>query len=242
MRNLAVVLFAAAMPLLNAGTESKWKVMKGAAQLGTVTLLTSSSAARAEWKTGERGVSEVFIGTGGKSWMRTTGGDIDIATLSSTVAQRDVAQALLVPFGATTGLELKSGKPASYMYAGNKASYAYDDKGVSTITIKAVDKTYTLTRTSLTSSTADASNFTVRPRKNVAGLLARDLLGPSDTSVASTAGGRGVGTKGLRLSDGGDYDAVAKLENRDANWSNKLDKALADFQKSGKVGRGRAGE
>ena len=101
---------------------------------------------------------------------------------------------------------------------------------------------YTLTRTSLTSSNADASNFAVRPMKSASSRLARlsgDLLGPSDTSVAATAGGRGVGTKGLKLNDGGDYGAVEKLENRDAAWKEKLATALTEFQKAGKIGKSR---
>src|SRR5213076_2254537 len=108
------------------------------------------------------------------------------------------------------------------------------------VTVKIEKETYVATRTSLTNSNADASNFTIRPKKSAASRLARlsgDLLGPSDTSVSATAGGRGVGTKGLKLNDGGDYDAVAKLENRDAAWHEKLDDALAEFQKDGKVGK-----
>jgi len=98
------------------------------------------------------------------------------------------------------------------------------------------------TRTSLSTSSADASNFTIRPKKTAASKLARlsgDLLGPSDTSVAATAGGRGVGTKGLKLNDGGDYSAVEKLENRDAAWKEKMGSALSEFQKDGKVGKSR---
>ena len=73
MRNVLIVLLAAAAPLLNPGTESKWKVMKGATHLGTITVLTSSSASRAEWKTTDKAAPEVFIGTSGKAWMRSTG-------------------------------------------------------------------------------------------------------------------------------------------------------------------------
>lgn len=225
MRNVLMVLLAAAAPLLNPGTESKWKVMKGAAQLGTITVLTSSSASRAEWKTGDKAAPEVFIGTGGKSWMRTTGGDIEVATLKADLPQRIIVPALLAPYGGAATARVDS-----------------DARGATKITIKSGADTYTLTRTSIATSSADGSTFAVRPKNTAASRLSRltgDLLGPSDTSVAATAGGRGVGTKGLHLADGGDYDAVEKLENRDANWGKKLDKSLAEFQHSGKVGRSR---
>lgn len=228
MRNVLIVLLAAAAPLLNPGTESKWKVMKGATHLGTITVLTSSSASRAEWKTTDKAAPEVFIGTSGKAWMRSTGGDIELSTLKADLPQRIVIPALLAPYGGDSTAKAES-----------------DAKGATKITIKSGGETYTLTRTSITQSNADTSNFTVRPKKTAASRLSRltgDLLGPSDTSVAATAGGRGVGTKGLHLADGGDYDAVEKLENRDANWGKKLDKSLSEFQQTGKVGRSRGGE
>jgi hypothetical protein len=225
LRNVFMVLLAAASPLLSPGTESKWKVMKGAAQLGTITVLTSANATRAEWKVSEKATSEVFIGTGAKSWMRATGGDIELSTLKAGMPERAVIPALLAPYGGSSDAKVES-----------------DAKGANKITIKSGSDTYTLTRTSIGSSNADASNFAVRPKSGSASRLAAlsgNLLGPSDTSVAATAGGRGVGTKGLHLTDGGDYDAVEKLENRDAHWHSKLDTTLSDFQKKGKVGRDR---
>ena len=220
LRNVVMVMLAASS-LLSPNTESKWKVMKGAAQLGTITVLTSSNASRAEWKTTEKGASQIFIGTGGKSWMRQAGGDIEVSTLKAGLPERVIIPALLTPYGGASTAKVES-----------------DAKGATKITVDS----YVLTRTSIGASSADASNFTVRPKSGTATRLAAlsgNLLGPSDTSVAATAGGRGVGTKGLHLADGGDYDAVEKLENRDANWSNKLDTSLEDFQKKGKVGRSR---
>src|SRR2546428_3088619 len=105
---------------------------------------------------------------------------------------------------------------------------------------KGGEKTTTLTGPPLPSPTGDVSISATRQKKGPPPRLARlsgDLLGPSDTSVSATAGGRGVGTKGVKLNDGGNYDAVAKLENRDATWHEKLDNALAEFQKDGKVGK-----
>jgi hypothetical protein len=227
MRSVLAVLLAAA-PLLSPNTESKWKVMKGAAQLGTVTVLSSPSASRAEWKTSDKGGAEIYIGTGGKGWMRAAGGDIEVSTLKADLPQRIVIPALLAPFGGESSAKVDS-----------------DSKGATKITITSGKDTYTLTRTSIQASNADASNFTVRPKSGAASRLASlsgNLLGNSDTSVAATAGGRGAGTKGLKLADGGDYDAVEKLENRDANWEKKMDSGLEKFQKSGKVGRNRGGE
>jgi len=209
MRNVFLAALMAAA-VIGGNTESKWTVTKGSTSAGTMTLLTSPSGARAEWRGAGKSATTVFLANGGKVWLRTTGGDVEISTISSSAVENVVAPALL----------------------------AADPKSVNKIEVKP----YTLTRTSLTSSNADASNFTVRPKKGASMRLARlsgDLLGPSDTSVAATAGGRGVGTKGLKLNDGGDYGAVEKLENRDAAWKEKLSNALAEFQKDGKVGRSR---
>jgi len=88
----------------------------------------------------------------------------------------------------------------------------------------------------------DAALFTVRPKKAAASRLARlsgDLLGPSDKSVSATAGGRGVGGSGLKFADGGDYNALEKLEARDAGWKATIAAALGEFQKDGKVGKER---
>jgi hypothetical protein len=210
MRNLFLaVLFAAAT--VGGGTESKWTVTHGKTTLGTVTLLTSGSgAARAEWRAAGKSATTVFLLGNGKTWLRESGGDVDTSTFKPTAPEHTIAPALL----------------------------RVDPSKESKVTIDS----YSATRTSLTSSNADASNFTIRPKKGAASRLARlsgDLLGPSDTSVAATAGGRGVGTKGLKLNDGGDYGAVAKLENRDAAWKDKLAPALDEFQKEGKVGKAR---
>ena len=210
MRNVFLAaLMAAAITAGN--TESKWTVTKGSTNLGTFTVLTSASgASRAEWRAAGKSATTVFLKNGDKLWIRSTGGDVELSTLSASKVEYDVAPTLLVA------------DPTMYK--------------------KIEVKQYTLTRTSLTSSNADASNFAVRPMKSASSRLARlsgDLLGPSDTSVAATAGGRGVGTKGLKLNDGGDYGAVEKLENRDAAWKEKLATALTEFQKDGKIGKSR---
>lgn len=102
---------------------------------------------------------------------------------------------------------------------------------------------YKLTKLSSHSSNADASTFTIRPKKGAAQRLSRlsgDLFGPTSSSASATAGGRGVGGSGLKLKDGGNYDALTKLEERDAGWKTKLDDALTEFQKDGKVGKERS--
>ena len=63
--------------------------------------------------------------------------------------------------------------------------------------------------------------------------------GPGSRVPPQAAGGRGAGTTGLKFSDGGDYRAVEKVENRDSSWGKQMDDALAEFQKDGKVGKGR---
>jgi hypothetical protein len=222
MRNVVLAVLAAAS-LISGNTESKWTVSKGSTSVGTFTLLTSNSGARAEWRTAGKPATTVFLGTGGKVWLRTTGGDVDVSTISTSNIENTLASALLLP-------DTK------------QATYRYDATGANKVEVKTAGQSYTLTRTSLTTSNADASNFAVRPKKSASSRLARlsgDLLGPSDTSVAATAGGRGVGTKGLKLNDGGDYGAVEKLENRDAAWKEKLSTALTEFQKDGKIGKSR---
>ena len=214
MRNLFVAILAAAA-VVSGNTESKWTVTDGSKAVGTITLLTSTSgAARAEWRPAGKSATTVFISNGGKVWMRESGGDVEMSTVKPTAPEHWVAPAM----------------------------FEHDPANVNRVTVKAGSETYVAARTSLTTSNADASNFAVRPKKGAASRLARlsgDLLGPSDTSVAATAGGRGVGTKGLKLSDGGDYSAVEKLENRDAAWKDKMATALDEFQKDGKVGKSR---
>ncbi|MEA2274978.1 MAG: hypothetical protein QOI98_3686 [Solirubrobacteraceae bacterium] len=244
---IAVVLFAAAAfaasPLFNGSTESKWSVASGGKPAGTITLLTSAKAARAEWKNSSKSPAAVYLGANGNIWLRVTGGDVELATISNATPENMSVVALLLPFDATDRqLTLTSGKVATYSYRGGKATYTYDAKGPSSIDVTFGGHTYTLTRTSFGSSNADASNFAIRPKKGAASrltALSGSLLGPSDASVSAGAAGRGAGEKGLKLKDGGDYDAVLKLENRDANWRAKLDDALVQFQQEGKVGKDR---
>ena len=244
---LAVAILFPAPALFNSPTESKWSVSKGSTPAGTITLLTSPSGTRAEFHPPSGGVV-VFLGGNGSVWMRASGGDTDLATISATTTESTTSAALLLPFTPmkTEAVDTKDGKVATYKFRGAKASYTYDAKGPARVDIEGGGgEKYTLTRTSLSASSADASNFAIRPKSSMSARMARlpgGLLGPSDTSVSATAGGRGAGTQGLKLKDGGDYAAVERVENRDAAWKAKLDDALEVFQKSGNVGKLRLGE
>jgi hypothetical protein len=212
---LAALLFAV---LFNTPTESKWTVTKGGAAAGSVTLLTGKNTVRAEFRATAKSPVIVFLGgTDGKVWVRESGGDVELASFKGG-AEKSFVPALL--------------------FTDAKAKYTKDAKGAAQVAVNG----YVLKRSSLATSNADASNFAIRPRKGAASRLARlsgDLLGPSNSRVSATAGGRGVGTKGLKLADGGDYAAVESIENRDAAWAEKMSDALAEFQKDGKVGQGR---
>ena len=234
----------AAPPLFTGATESKWILASGTRSLGTITLLTSSSGTRAEFRPQTGSPVTTLLGGNGTVWLRASGGDVELSTISASTPEQTAAAALLLPFTTTKNdvVENAGGKVASYRFRGAKAAYTLDAKGPTKVDLETGGAKYTLTRTSVSASSADASNFAIRSKKSAASKLARlsgDLLGPSDTSVSATAGGRGAGTKGLKLKDGGDYAAVEKLEQRDANWKANLDTALADFQKSGKVGKAR---
>ena len=204
--------------LFSTPTESKWTVTKGAQAAGTVTLLTSSTGARAEWRATAKSPVVVFLaGKDGKVWVRESGGDVELASYKGG-AEKELLAALV----STNA----------------NAKYTKDAQGPAQV----VASGYTAKRTALSASKADASNFEIRPKKGATARMARlsgDLLGPSQSTVSATAGGRGVGTKGLKLADGGDYEAVAAIENRDAAWAEKLSDALAEFHKDGKVGKGR---
>ncbi|MEO8033587.1 MAG: hypothetical protein ABI837_04095 [Acidobacteriota bacterium] len=238
------VAASAAPPLFSDATESKWSVTHGRTKLGAITLLTGAQGTRGEWRSTGQSTTTVFLGGQGKVWQRSTGGDIELATISATSPENLAVPALLLPFTISSmeKVETKDGKPSAYSYRGARAVYHYDGKGPLTVDVTNADGTYTITRTSVATSHAAADTFAIRPKKAAASRLARlsgDLLGPSDSTVSATAGGRGAGHEGLKLNDGGDYDQVAQLERRDKAWKAKLDDALSEFQKDGKVGKER---
>jgi hypothetical protein len=210
--SIAVLLSVAAVAALaGSGTESKWKVTHGTKAVATITLLTSSAGIRAEWSAGSAPL--VFLRVKNETWVRQTGGDVELA--------------------GYTGSEEKSIVPALM---------AVDPSVEKVLKVNAGTTTYTVTRTSFGPSNADDSNFVVRSKKGSSSKIAKlsgDLFGSSSSGVSATAGGRGVGNSGMKLKDGGDYDAVATLEKRDSAWKGNLDEALKQFQKSGKVGKER---
>ena len=221
MTRILLTAILAAASLFSTPTESKWTVTKGAANAGTVTLLTSAKGVRAEWRAAApKSPLIVFLGGNDKVWVRETGGDVELGAYKGGI-EKSIVPALL--------------------FTDAKAKYTKDAKGPTVVEVNG----YKLTRKSLGSSNADASNFAIRPKKSASSRLASlsgGLLGPSQSTVSATAGGRGVGTKGLKLADGGDYAAVESSENRDAAWTEKMDDALAAFQKEGKIGKAREEE
>src|SRR5881296_870452 len=132
MRNLVLAVLAA-VALIRGNTESKWTVSKGKATVGTITLLTSPNGTRAEWKATGQPATIIFLGGNGKVWVRTPGGDVELATISNSNSENTVAPALLLPFTTSTAeaVESKDGKPTIYSYRESKATYAYDAKGPS---------------------------------------------------------------------------------------------------------------
>lgn len=241
---LAAVVALAAPPLFESPSESTWAVSSQGKAVATVTLLTDGKNVRAEWKGSTAPM--VFVGTQGKIWLKQTGGDLELASAPAGV-ERQVVPALLLPY-LTTGKDkttLASGKLSTYSWGTSSATYAWDAKGPATVEVKSGTKAWTLTRTKLGKpASSQATLFAVQPKKTAATRLASvagGLLGPSDRSVSATAGGRGV-EKGAKFKDGGDYEALARLESRDEEWSKKLTAALETFQKQGKVGESRGGD
>ena len=240
----AALLVAAAPPLFKSPTESKWAVTSGGKTIANVTVLTDGKSIRAEWKPAS-GATVAFIGTNDKLWARQSGGDVELANHRGG-AEKSVLPALMLPFTtrSTDKVVSKDGKIRTYSYTGEsatEAAYTYDATGASQIGITAGANQYTLKRTSSAApKLADASIYAVHPRKGAVSQISRlagDLFAPSDTKVSATAGGRGV-TQIKALNDGGDYAALQKLEERDAQRTAKLSEALTEFQKEGKVGQG----
>ncbi len=241
---LAAAAALAAPSLFQSATESTWSVTSGGKSVATVTLLTDGASVRAEWKAA--GAPSVFVGTRGKLWLKQAGGDVELASAPSST-EKQVVPALLLPYltDAKAKTTLAAGKVGSYAFGASTAAYTWDAKGPATIEVKSGAKSWTLARKTVGKpASTPATLFAVQPKKTAATRLASvagGLLGPSDRSVSATAGGRGV-EKGAKFADGGDYDALAKLEARDEAWSGKIDAALEKFQKEGKVGASRGGD
>ncbi|HUP66294.1 MAG TPA: hypothetical protein VM557_13540 [Thermoanaerobaculia bacterium] len=240
---MVALLAHAAPPLFPAASESQWTVSSGGAQVATIALLTDGKSVRAEWKSGQ--VPVVFVGTDSKVWVKRSGGDVELASHDGGIESL-IAPALLLPYTASTSskTELSGGRTSIYTYPGAKASYKYDGNAPLSVEIAAGGKTYLVTRTGLKKpASVDASLYTVRPKTTATSQISRlagNLLGPSDRKVSATAGGRGVKPV-TKLADGGDYDALQQLEERDAAWKESMGEALLEFQQSGRVGGSREG-
>lgn len=238
---LASAVVAVASPLYPTATESTWSVKSGTQSVATVTLLADATRARAEW-TPASGQAVTMIGVDRKIWVKATGGDLEFGKWGGANAvEKLVLPALLLPVTTSANDKVQSsgGKVASYAYGSTTAAYTHDAKGPASITVTSGGKSWTLTRKDAAKAAKlDPIAFEVRPKQGMSSRLARaagGLLGPSDSSVSATAGGRGV-EKGAKFADGGDYDALEKLETRDEEWQESLPESLEKFQKEGKVG------
>jgi hypothetical protein len=234
--------FAATAPLFNSSNESRWEVQDRGKAAGTVTLLTDGRSSRAEWSSG-KGAPTVFIATDGKIWVRASGGDVALGDWKG--AGKQVIPALLLPTTSSPRdkVDLAGGHPRAYAFGDSVAAYRWDETGPVSIEVKSGAEQWSLTRKSAVKASSDPSLYEVRAKKSAVGRLAKlsdNLLGPADTSVSATAGGRGV-EKGARFADGGDYDALAAVETTDDEIDATLETELARFQKEGKVGRSQGG-
>jgi hypothetical protein len=247
-RPAVVLLFltasaASAGPLFTTTNESTWNVRSGKDDVAKITVLTDGSRVRAEWKA-RSGESVTLVGVDSKLWVKATGGDIAFSSWKGGATEKAVLPSLLLPVMTSTSdkVALKAGKASTYTYGSSTATYTFDATGPSSIAVTSGGKNWTVARaTSTKPAKIDSMVFEVRPKQGMSGRLARaagGLLGPSDSSVSATAGGRGV-EKGAKFADGGDYEALEKLESRDEEWQETLPATLEKFQKEGKVGEAR---
>lgn len=251
MKKLLIFIFAIAVataadaataPLFSSANESRWEVQERGKAAGTVTLLTDGRSSRAEWSSG-KGAPTVFIATDGKVWVRASGGDVALGDWKGSGKQ--VIPALLLPTTSTPRdkVDLAGGHPRAYAFGDSVAAYRFDETGPVSIEVKSGAEHWVLTRKSAVKASSDPSLYEVRAKKGGIGRLAKlsdNLLGPADTSVSATAGGRGV-EKGARFADGGDYNALAAVETTDDEIDASLETELTRFQKEGKVGRSQGG-
>lgn len=240
---VAALLVGAAPPLFRSAAESRWTVSSSGKPVATITMLTDGRSVRAEWKPSAPGTTIVFLGGTDKVWVRTTGGDVELAAYKGGL-EKSLVPTLLLPVttAASDKVEVKDGKVASYAFkadAAVKATYKHDAEGVSRVEV-AAGKNYLLERSTLGKLTVnDPKMFAIRPRKAAPAQIARlagDLFGPSDPKVSATAGARGVG-RGPGFADGGNYDALVQLETVQQERAAKMEDALQEFQKAGKVGQ-----
>jgi hypothetical protein len=236
---LLVAASAFAAPgLYTSPTKSKWSVKSGGSDVATVTLFTDGTSTRAEWLATGAKAPVVFVGTDGKVWIRGAKGDLEYAAYNGGT-EKLVVPALLLPTTVNSAgkVDAAAGKLKSYTYKPVLATYKYDASGLASLSISAGAKSFAVARVESAKFAGDPTLYTVHPQKtSQVSKLAGNLFGKSDTSVSATAGPAGAGEKGLKFKDGGDYDAVLKLENRDEEYRKTLSNDLAKFQKEGSVG------
>ena len=244
---LAVMLLciAASPALFNSSTESRWDVTNASGPVASIVMLTDGPSVRVEWKSDPTRPATVLIGTGGKTWVRQSGGDVDLGTWNGKL-EKSVGAALLVPHKTTAADKVveEKGRITRSTFGNSSATFTWDDKGPAKVVVRTADGEYTMSRRAVgVPRIQDASLYKVRPQKEVAGRMASlsgDLFGAEDRQVSATAGARGVG-KGSRFRDGGNYDALVAIETRDDSWKAQMQKALEEFQEEGKIGSAQGG-
>ena len=223
--------------LFRTPTRSSWTVTKNGAAAGKVELSASGAMVRADWEPASGGAT-TFISREDKVWVRAEGGDSEIASAKHPASA--FVPALLLPATTTARdrLQESSGKVSVYTFGSSTANYEWDGSGPAKVNVKDGSTTWTLVRSSVKPGAIPAATFEVRAKQGRGGRLASmagNLLGPSNRDVSATAGVSGVDPKGVRLNDGGDWTALSKAEEMNDEFTADA-KALAEFQKSGKVG------
>jgi hypothetical protein len=242
---LAVLLAAGgafAAALFNAPTESKWTISSGGQQIATATLVSIDGQARLDWTpAGASGIG--FIATDGKLWVRTGSGDVSFDGHKGG-DEMLVAPALLLPTVTSSRDRVTSSDAgvATYRYGSQQATYKYEGKNLKSIEVSAGSQNFTVALVSSGKAIANASLFNVEPRTSRArslGRMAGGLLGSSDQTHQASAGVSGVDPRGVKLADGGDWDALVAAEEDEDRFRAASGSKLRQFQKEGKVGEGR---
>ena len=237
---LAVAVYAAP-PLFSSASRSEWTVSDGKATIATATLTTDGTKSRVDWKP-TSGATVTYIARDGKIYVKNSGGDLDLGAHKGS--EKSIVPALLLPTQTAkkdkvtaTGAVI-----SAYTFGSSTAAFTNDAKGPQVITVTSGATKYTLKRASLNAGGVTSAMFEITPKpsklaglKNIASNAA-GLGGESDTSVAASAGASGA-REGVRLADGGDYDAVDALEETDEATQKAREAQAKKFQSEGKVGK-----
>lgn len=226
-----------AATLFRTPARTSWTVARNGADAGKLELSTSGSMVRADWAPSS-GNASTFIGRDGKVWVRSSDGDVDIAAAKDPASSFVPALLLPVTTGSRDKVAEDGARVSSYSFGRSTASYEWDASGPAKVSVREGSDTWTLQRTGIRPGSIASATFEVRPKQGRGGRLASmagNLLGSSNRDVSATAGVSGVDPKGIRLDDGGDWTALASAEEMNDEFTAD-EKALAEFQKSGRIG------